>query len=289
MTQTDLWSHTTRLAPKPIDTQFYADLIAKAADWIPRSTQVLSDLRGLACEVRSGEVLQLQLLDGAQIVHLFMFNPEDPDERFWAQTSFATEGLFLSRYRRLWGIMARNRPMLTMLADTVTPPRRADWVYGSHHPICSGTGLPIHWRCAGGPTGILTPWEQMVALVETRGLDPRLILDKDDACFFQKMRIEPYSQHLELLPSDALTGDRVALFAEMDLVVLLALSPYVDGSPPPTRATEVAPRAVEVTLMNRVATPLPWPYPGVGYPDLSLYLDATGVRSDTPVPTAGRE
>ena len=140
MTQTDLWCHTTRLAPKPIDTQFYADLIAKAADWIPRSTQVLSDLRGLACEVRSGEVLQLQLLDGAQIVHLFMFNPEDPDERFWAQTSFATEGLFLSRYSRLWGTMARNRPMLTMLADTVTPPRRADWVYGSHHPICSGTG-----------------------------------------------------------------------------------------------------------------------------------------------------
>lgn len=289
MTLNDLWLETTRLAPKPLNQPFYSDLRAKVSETPPRFSTSLRDLRGMACEIRAGELLRVTLLEDAQIVHLFMFNRHDPDERYWAQTTFATETLFLTRYSRLWGSMARNRPMLTVLEDTVTPPRCPDWEYGRHHPLCSGTSVPIYWQCAGGPEGVPTAWEQMAALIEARGLDPRRILDKDDACLFQKSRIHPYSQHLEMLPSDALAGDRVTFFAEMDLVVLLALSPFVDGSPPAATAAEVRPRAVEISLSEQVAAPLPWPYPGVGYPDLSLYIDETGARSDEPVPTRGRE
>jgi hypothetical protein len=78
----------------------------------------------------------------------------------------------------------------------------------------------------------------------------------------------------------------VTLFAEMNLVVMLALSPFVDGSPP---VAAPQPRAVEVSVCQQVAEPLGWPYPNMGYPDLDLYLDNAGVRSDEPVATAGRE
>jgi hypothetical protein len=40
-------------------------------------------------------------------------------------------------------------------------------------------------------------------------------------------------------------------------------------------------------VTERLAAPLPWPYPGLGYPDLDLYLDASGTRSDEAVATPG--
>jgi uncharacterized protein YcgI (DUF1989 family) len=91
------------------------------------------------------------------------------------------------------------------------------------------------------------------------------------------------------MPSEALPGDRVTLFAELDLTVLLALSPYVDGARGAGELDGVEPRPVEVTVHDQVAEPLAWPYPGDPYPDLSLYLDDNGVRSDEPGPTPGME
>ncbi len=284
-----LWQDTTHLCPKPIDRAFYHRLLQEQDRWTARTTTELAGFTGLAVDVAAGELLRLRLREGAQIVHMYPVNPSDPDERYWAQHTVTTEGLFLTRYGRLWGSMARHRPMLTILEDTVTPPRRDGAVPGRHHPCFSGTSSPAFWRAAGGPSGVPSGWEQLASLVEQRGWDPAAVLDKDDACFFQKGRIDPYSQHVRLLPSDALAGDRVTVFAEMDLVVLLALSPFTDGSSPAASADAVRPRPVEVAVYDRVAEPPGWPYPDMGYPDLTLYLDQRGVRSDEPVPTSGRE
>lgn len=286
MSNQELWRDTTHLCPKPLDLAFYQALVADQEHWQPRSTTALADFDGLAVELAAGELLRLQLRDGAQIVHCYPLNPADPDERYWAQHTVTTEGLFLTRYGRLWGSMARHRPMLTFLEDTVTPPRRDGAIAGRHHPCFSGTSTPAFWRAAGGAPDIPSGWHQMATLVEQRGWDPLSVLDKEDACLFQKGRIDEYTQHLLLLPSDALTGDRVTLFAEFDLVVLLALSPFVDGSAP---AATLRPRPVDVTVCARVAEPPGWPYPNTGYPDLDLYLDENGVRSNEPIPTAGRE
>lgn len=81
----------------------------------------------------------------------------------------------------------------------------------------------------------------------------------------------------------------LALYAELDVTVALALSPYVDGARPAWELADVAPRPVAVLRSAPICAPLAWPYPDMGYPDLSLYLDATGTRSTAAVPTAGRE
>jgi hypothetical protein len=73
----------------------------------------------------------------------------------------------------------------------------------------------------------------------------------------------------------------VAFFVEIDLCVLLVLSPYLDGSRLPSATPEPKPSAVAITVLDHVADPLPWPYPDVPYPDLAPYLDETGARSDT--------
>jgi uncharacterized protein YcgI (DUF1989 family) len=271
-----------QLVPTPIDRPFYERAIA-ALDTLPvRWAATLDDLSGTAIDVDAGETISIELLEGPQIVNLFAFNRADPDERIWHQTVLR-EGLWMRKLTRIYGTMARSRPLLTVLRDTVVADPRGP--FGQHHIYFGGSGTPAEWRFAGGPDGVRTTWEQFATALERRGIDPALLIEH--VCFFQKSMIEPNAQRVQVLPSDAVAGDVVTLFAEIDLVVLLALSPYVDGTRPASAPGRPVPRPVAVSVGERVAEPLGWPHPDISYPDLSRYLDANGVRTHAVVPTPG--
>jgi uncharacterized protein YcgI (DUF1989 family) len=227
----------------------------------------------------------IELLEGPQVVHVFFFNRSDPDERYWAHETCLIEGLFLSRYSRLWGTMARFRPLLAILEDSVAHVPEGSSVNGKHHPAYGGAGTPAAWRRSGGSASVPSVWEQFARLLRDRGLSPSLI--KDEVCLFQKTRINPYAKKMEPVRPDCLAGDHVALYAECELVVFLALSPYIDGVTQPADELPSV-RPVGITTTDRIAKPLGWPYPDVLYPDLSLYLDETGVRSSRPEATPPR-
>jgi uncharacterized protein YcgI (DUF1989 family) len=222
------------------------------------------------------------LSHGAQIVNLFAFNLDDPDERMWHET-LIREGIFLTRFYRIWGTMARYRPLLTVLEDTVTSSPNA--TYGQHHPYYGGSGTPSDWHYAGGAPGVKTTWDQFADLMVERGVDRSLLLE--NVCLFQKSTVDPVPQRILILPSDAIASDSVTLFAEIDLCVLLALSPYLDGSRAASELGRPEPLPVEVRITDKLRDPLPWPYPGISYPDMRLYLNERGVRTDQPGVTAG--
>ncbi|MCW3014423.1 MAG: hypothetical protein JWO02_1515 [Solirubrobacterales bacterium] len=272
--------------PRPMDRDFYVQA-REAATAAQVVEQVDFDEPGaFLLDLGAGETASIELLSGAQIVNLLPFNTADPDERLWAHETCLLEGLWLTRYSRLWGTMARFRPLLTILEDTVVTPRRPGEMGAHHHPVYGGAGTPASWKWAGGREGTLTTWEQFAAALATRALPTTLI--KDNACLFQKTRLDAPAQRLDILASDAVTGDRVTLFAEVDVTLMLALSPYVDGASA-TADIDESPRPVRITRTTAVAQPLGWPYPDMGYPDLALYLDETGTRATEAVPTPGRE
>lgn len=234
----------------------------------------------------AGEILVVELLEGPQIVGLLPFSSYDFDERLWAQETMLLEGFWLSRYTRLWGTMARCRPLLTCLDDTVRTKRVTGGQRASHHPIVGGWNTPRQWELAGGAPDQLTVWEQLVAGLAEHGQAAELV--KEELGLFAKAQLDPYTLRQRLLPSDATVGDSVVLFAEMDLVVMFALSPYVDGksvSLAGLAATD--PRPVRLSRREKIADPLPWPYPGGGYPDLGLYVDAAGYRTSRTEATPG--
>lgn len=269
---------TGHLCPMPFEKGFYSDLLARRDGWRAASTTVLADTGGLACELSAGQALRLRLLEGAQIVHLFPFNAADPDERYYAQHTILIEGLWLTRFSRLFGTMARYRPLMTVLEDTVAAPRGPELsTPGWHHPVFGGWGTPADWRLSGGRAGVPSAWEQLTGLLRAGGHDPALL--RDEACLFQKVAIEPDGRRVRHVGSDALAGDHVTLFAEIDLVVLLALSPYLEGGRPASEIGDAGPRAVEATVFEPLAAPLAWPYPGEPYPDIARYLDADGRRA----------
>ena len=277
-----LLRRSPHLVPTPIDVSFYAGVRDALPDAITRERFTLAGLDGQSVELNAGETLDLQLLDGPQIVNLFAFNSEDSDERIWHQ-SVIREGLFATRGVRIWGTMARNRPLLTVVEDTVCSDPRA--AFGQHHIYFGGSGTPADWQFAGGADGVPTTWDQFAGLMHARGLDPALLLKS--VCFFQKATIDPLPMRVEMLASDAVAGDHVTLFAEIDLCVLLALSPYEDGGRPAGEIGVPHPRPVSVTITHPIAEPLGWPPDGISYPDLTRYLGADGTRSREPVSTPG--
>ncbi len=270
--------------PRPFRRKFYQSLADHLRPEEFRATQELAGTGAVCIALAAGELLTLELAEGAQIVNLFAFNPHDPDERIWTQDMCLIEGIYLTRFNRLWGTMARYRPLLTFVEDTVA----ARTGEGRHHFLFGGFETPSDWRLQGGQQGVKSTWEQFSDALESRSLEPSL-LDKGHISLFQRMEVEGPSQEFRIHPSDARRGDRVTLFAEIDLSVLLALSPYIDGSRSPAEIRHPRPRAVKIAVSYPVADPLGWPYPGVPYPDLSLYEDGHGRRSSKPVPTPGRE
>lgn len=278
----ELLETSEQLCPTPIDDSFYREATDALVTTPRRESRELAGLDGEAVDLDAGSALVLTLLEGPQIVNVWAFNREDPDERIWHE-SVIREGIFLRRHTRVWGTMARYRPLLTVLEDTVIADPQLP--AAQHHPYYGGSGTPSDWRFAGGADGVKTTWEQFRDLLEARGVPPHGL--NESLCLFQRSIVDPDSQRVEILPSNAVAGDRIALFAEQDLCVLLALSPYLDGSRSVEALGRPTPSAVRIEVTDAVAEPLPWPYPGLSYPDMSRYLDESGVRSTEPVPTPG--
>jgi uncharacterized protein YcgI (DUF1989 family) len=278
----ELLKTSPQLCPTPIDRGFYEELTSRLFEAGFAAKHELDDFSGLAVEVSGGSAVSVLLREGPQIVNVFAFNAADPDERIWHE-SVIREGVFLRKHTRVWGTMARYRPLLAVLDDTVTadPGLPA----GQHHPHYGGSGTPADWRHAGGAEGVRTTWEQFAGLLGAR--DHAVEILNENLCLFQKSIIDADRQRIHILPSDAVAGDRISLFAEIDLCVLVALSPYVDGARPASEPGTPEPRGVEVQVTEKLADPLPWPYPGISYPDMSRYLDESGTRSTEPVVTPG--
>ncbi len=278
----ELLKTSAHLCPTPIDSAFYENAAARLASAEVTAEHRLDDFGGLAVDVPKGAAVTLTLLEGAQIVNAFAYNPADPDERMWQQ-SVLREGIFLRRYSRVWGTMARYRPLLTVLEDTVSAdphlPR------AQHHPYFGGSGTPADWRAAGGAQGVASTWEQLAGLLSEREVPVHIL--GENLCLFQRSIVNPDPMRVEILPSNAVTGDRITLFAEIDLCLLLALSPYVDGGRAASEPGAPQPRAVRVSVTEPIVEPLAWPYPEIRYPDISLYLDDTGTRSTEVETTRG--
>ena len=268
---------------RPIDLDFYVDLRVALGDRRLTGTplEVPPDT-GTIVTAPAGSLVSFEVSAGPQIVNVFLWNTADPDERYWAEETILIEGAKLQRYTRLWSTMARFRPMATVIEDTVVNLRHSGEPQAFHHFVHGGSGTPADWAARGGKAGVASTWERLTAAMETAGLPAKLLTE--NVSLFQKTAIDRVSQTITILPCDAVPGDRIVLFAEFDLTLAVALSPFGGGG---VDTLDGVTNPVVVRIEPDVAEPLDWPYPGVAYPDLSLYLDEHGIRSHAIGPTPG--
>lgn len=256
---------------RPLDKDFYRDIRLTLGEKPLSGASVdLSPDTGTIVKAPAGSLVSFEQLAGPQIVNVFMWSSDDPDERYWAEETMLIEGSNIQRYTRLWGTMARFRPLATVIEDTVITLRRAGSVQAFHHFIHGGSGTPADWAARGGASGVKSSWQRLTDAMATEGLEAELLTE--NASLFQKTAIEPIGQAITIEPSDAMAGDRIILFTEIDLTLAAALSPYGGGGVP-INELDGSTQPVRVSVEKGVAEPKGWPYEGVPYPDLSLYHD----------------
>ncbi len=270
---------------RPIDLAFYQKLRTALGDRTLAGEAIeVSRDGGTIVVAPVGSLVSFEMVEGPQIVNVFFWHTPDPDERYWAEETMLVEGAYLQRYTRLWSTMARFRPMVTVIDDTVVTLRRPGEPQAFHHFAHGGSGTPADWAARGGRPGVRSSWERLVTAMATVGVSADHLTE--NASLFQKTAVLLVEQTIRILPSDALAGDRVVWFAEIDLTIAVALSPYREGGIP-VPDLDGRTRPVTVRVERAVAEPPGWPYPGVPYPDLSLYLDEQGIRSHSVGPTRG--
>lgn len=231
---------------------------------------------GLTLELAASDVLRLTLRNGPQIVHLQAWNASDPDERIWTNETSSKENGFLVRGHRLWGTMARFRPLLTVVEDSLTTARETGGRIGPHHFVLGLAENPLVWRVEGGDPSVATAWDRFRALLAARGVDPGTY--RDHVSLFAQIRVDVATQRFDPLPSSAQAGDSIALYAEIPLVVALVPSPYRGGGTA-ARFLDGSVRQVDWEVVPVDVPASGWPYPGVPYPDLTPYLGPDGRRS----------
>ena len=158
-----------RFLARPLDAPFYERVSRAQVEAHER--RVPSE--GAALDVAAGSLLSVELCERAQTVDLFAFNRDDPYERIWHQ-SLVSESVFLTPPARLWGTLPRYRPLLTLVADSLA---------NRHHVVLGGTDSA----------------EQLAALMESRSVPGHLLTQS--VSLFQRSRIDPDRQALEVLPS----------------------------------------------------------------------------------------
>jgi uncharacterized protein YcgI (DUF1989 family) len=237
--------------------EFYKNVRDGAAQRETLQHVVVAALTGRAFVVPAGHVARIVCHAGPQIVDVMIFNRHDPRERLWANQTLNREGICLSTFSRLWGSLPMFRPLMTIVEDTVK--NVPSETTARHHCILGAHCNPRFWRWGLGTDD--HPFAQrtncfynLLSAIEPFGLGREDV--HDNLNLFQKIGILPNTGELVMEPSDALPGDHVDFYAELDVLMAFSLCPQGSGANPPTTPDQ-DPRPVTVEIQSTGIDPLP--------------------------------
>jgi uncharacterized protein YcgI (DUF1989 family) len=184
---------------------------------------------GGAFEVRAGQVLRIgQGPGGGQVGDLDAWNLHDRREAFHGARTAGYHGMHVTTGDQLWSTPPGERPMFTILEDTVAR-RRSPRGALQHDVLLGRCSRRVRlWRYGSDTPGCQ---EILVAAIEPFGLGPEHVhdafnvfmytgIDENDRTFFD--------------PSDALEDDHVDLRAELDCLVAISACPGRSSGPAAT-------------------------------------------------------
>jgi uncharacterized protein YcgI (DUF1989 family) len=219
-------SQAVRRFPTPaLNRAFYETLRARRSEFRRVGEVLVPKEGGRAFAVRRGQVVRLVCVEGPQIADVDVFNADDPHEHLWANQTLNREGAHLTTFSRLWSNMPRFRPLMTLIEDTV---RNVPTNPGARHHIILGAHCnPYYWLIASGRSNHSTCYTNLVSAIASFGLGPEFV--HDNLNLFQKTRIDPETSRYVTEGSDAVAGDYVEFYAEIDVLMAVSACPVGSG------------------------------------------------------------
>jgi uncharacterized protein YcgI (DUF1989 family) len=208
-----------------LDRGFYERLVADAGRRTRVSEGIIAPSAGGAFAVDASQVLRITLLQGTQICDLNAWNRHDPREAFWSGRTRAFENTHLTTLHRLWSTPPRMRPLATLIADTV---RHRPLPGGSAGHDCLGARCTARmWELLAGLKDHANCQTNLEHAIAPFGWAPEHV--HDPLNLFMKTGVAPDDGRYYFAASDAVPGDYIELYAEIDLVVGLSSCPAGDG------------------------------------------------------------
>ncbi|KAK3347307.1 hypothetical protein B0H65DRAFT_460085 [Neurospora tetraspora] len=181
---------------------------------------------GRAWTASAGSIIRISTPEGPQVGDLNIWNLHNPRERFWASRTKQLHASHVSTYDRLWSNLPFMRPMLTIIADTLS------WYEQDEH------GGRVHdllgTRCDPYINNVLSGGEfdfhchsNLTRAVMEYGLNEGDVHDVIN--LFQVTGLDEKGRYF-MSPCPASKGDFVEFLAEQDVLMALSTCPGGDLS-----------------------------------------------------------
>ena len=165
---------------------------------------------GKAVEVPRGYVLRVEQVTGGQCADFNVFNLHDSREAFHCGRTRVQHGIFPTEGDILWSAPPRERPMLTITADTV---RCNDLSF----PRCTRTlfetawGYQVHTNCQ----------DTLAEALREYGLGPDDVHDSFN--MWMNTSLDPETGRLDIGNNLSRAGDYIELLSHFDLLAVVAV------------------------------------------------------------------
>ena len=195
----------------------------------PRFTRDVQPNSGASAEVEAGERLRVALPEGAQVCDLIAFALDDPREQLSSSVSRQREGVHPRVGATIWSCPPWERPLLRLVADTVTHERSARGA--ESHDLLFG-------RCSEAWRqhfyGSATPGcqEHLTAAIASYGLGPTDVHDPLNV--FMRTGVDDKGR-LFFEDPDARAGEYIDLLAERRCLIAVSACPGRSSGPVPHR------------------------------------------------------
>lgn len=215
-----------------------------------RSSFIIEARSAKVFNVQRGERFRIVCVQGPQVADLNVYNSDNLDEYFSAGATRRLQGIRLREGGALVSNPGRERPMLTLVADTVPHRlgRRGARAHCLVFPRCT-RAIYEHW-C--GDSAHPNCQDQLASAVAEYGLSPDRTHDTLNV--FQKVGVEEDGS-LFLEECDARLGDYVEFRAEMDCLVNVSACPAdAAGGAIPAAVNGGEPKPLKIEFVRSVRT-----------------------------------
>lgn len=210
------------------ERRFYQRLAEDPALRGKVSDLVIPARTGKAFTVDKGQILRVACNEDTQVADFDVFNRDNPKEAFSASQSRAVHGTHLTTGDRLWSHPIYQRPMMTIIADTVGSARTPEGARS--HDLLFGPCDEKLYRRATGKAGMPNCRDNIATAIAAFGLAPEDV--HDPLNIFMLTGIDEQGRLFYRDPR-AKRGDYMEFYAEMNCLCAISACPGKSSGPSP--------------------------------------------------------
>jgi uncharacterized protein YcgI (DUF1989 family) len=183
--------------------------------------------RGRAFVVGKDQILRITCTEGPQVADFNAFNRHEPRQMFWSGRTRILQRTHLTVGDQLWSTPPKMEPMFTIIADSVEH-KSIKFGARSHDLLYSRCNARLY-EVVMGQKGLPNCQDNLANAIAEFGMTPDYVHDAFNI-FMTTGRND--QDRLFYLEPDAVTGDYLELYAEMDCIVALSACPSGSSAQP---------------------------------------------------------